>query len=139
MKVNEPPLVEMIAAHGLDLNNPDLFYNGEHEISPLRIAGLTHSLPLVRLLCKLGFGEANMSSAFLSEVIMSNNSELAKMLIQGGANIEANDKNQSSPLYNAIIMRDLNIVRFLLTNRASVEPGFRGFFHFHDKHLSTGL
>ena len=50
----------------------------------------------------------------------SRNLEIAKLLVEHGANVNGEDNNKSTPLHQAVIAHDIRIAQFLIENGADV-------------------
>ena len=118
---NSPLLVEAIKknldalAHFLLQNGVELEIKDHQGRSPLHIAILKDNLEIVQSLITKG------ANCLEIPFYLAKSTEVANLILQKGAKINAKDKNGLTKLQHAVMKGDEDFVKFLLLNGASTE------------------
>lgn len=80
------------------------------------------SLPIVRMLLTHGAGRATekCSQSPLYSAVQKNDLDLARMLIEGGIDIDSRSSSGRTPLFAACLDNHMELIEFLLSNNANV-------------------
>ncbi len=107
--------LHMLTRYGADLNPKD------HK-TPLFIAAERESIEMVRFLLQLG-AKANTKSGgitLLHRAIGNEQPVLARALLDGGANVNAENYREQTPIHIAIHKKDSGLTKLLLSYKANI-------------------
>lgn len=107
--------LRMLVQHGADLNP-------KHQKAPLFIAADKNDVKTIQFLLQLG-ANPNIQyagSSLLHRAISSEQPDLAKALLNGGANVNAKDISERTPIHIAIHKKDPSLTKLLISYKANI-------------------
>jgi ankyrin repeat protein len=121
-KAGRLPIVKLLLARGADPST----HNRDVGFTPLHVAGEYGHTAIVRVLLDAGVNpdvRNDWQQSPLWQVSWQNRStdvEVATMLIDAGATVDAHDKDGFTPLHTAVSHGNLPLIRYLASRRANL-------------------